>query len=96
MFHWIDSKIQVHALYYPFALLLLALVQHELRQAGLTLSIDRAIHHLQDIQEALILYTNDRADRVLSQMDPAQTEPADALSLEEPARRLGTTALSIK
>jgi len=96
MFHWTDSKIQVHALYCHFALLLLAIVHYHLRQAGLTISVDRAIHHLQQIQEAVILYTNDRADRVLAQLDPIQMELADALGLDDLARLMGTTPLPAK
>lgn len=94
MFHWTDSKIRVHALYCHFALLLLAIVQHQLHHAGLTICVDRAIHHLQQIQEALVLYTNGQTDRVLSQMDPIQNELAQTLGLDQLARQMGTTPLT--
>jgi len=93
MYHWTDSKVRVHALYCYFALLLLAIVQRSLRQAGLSIDIDRAIHALQGIQETLVVYGNGAADRVLSEMDERQLRIAEALGLQELARQMGTTVL---
>lgn len=94
MFHWTDSKIQVHALYCFFALLLLAILRRELRAAGLPMSVDRAVHRLGKIEETLLLYTDGNADRVLTEMDDTQQRLAEALGLAALAEELGTTVLT--
>lgn len=94
MFHWTDSKIRVHALYCFLALLLLAILRLELREAGLHISVDRALDRLTKIQETLVVYTNGAADRVLTEMDDTQQQLAQALGLFDLARELGTTVLS--
>lgn len=93
MYHWTDSKIRVHALYCHFALLMLAIVQKTLREAGLCLDIDRAIHQLQLIDEALVVYTDGRADRILTDMNPLQQRLVQTLGLDQLARTMGTTIL---
>jgi transposase len=93
MGHWTDSKIQVHALYCYFALLLLAILQKQLEEAGITLRADRAIDQLRMIQETLIIYTNGSADRVLSQRDETQEQLLQALGLPAIAEAMGTTVL---
>jgi len=94
MFHWTDSKIRVHSLYCFFALLLLAVLRLELREAGLRIHIDRAIRRLRALDETLVVYADGGADRVLTDMDPTQRELADALDLAELASALGTTVLA--
>jgi transposase len=56
MFHWTDSKIQVHAFYCVLALLLTSLLQRELARKGEQISINRMLEELGDIQETLIVY----------------------------------------
>jgi transposase len=56
MFHWTDSKIQVHAFYCVLALLLTSLLQRELAQKGEPLSINRMLEELGGIRETLIVY----------------------------------------
>lgn len=94
MFHWTDSKIRVHSLYCFLALLLLAILRLELREAGLRIHIDRAIRRLRALDETLVVYADGSADRVLTEMDPTQHELAHALGLAELARELGTTVLA--
>ncbi len=93
MGHWTDSKIRVHALYCYFALLLLAILQKQLDEAGITMRADRAIDQLRMIQETMIIYTNGSADRVLSQRDETQEQLLQALGLEAIAEKMGTTVL---
>jgi transposase len=54
MFHWTDSKIQVHAFYCVLALLLTSLLQRELAQKGEPLSINRMLEELGGIRETLM------------------------------------------
>lgn len=93
MFHWTDSKIRVHALYCFFALLLLAILRLELRQAGIHMNLDRAVARLRNIEEALVVYTNGSVDRVLTDRDDTQEALAQALGLHQLAEELGTTVL---
>jgi transposase len=93
MRHWTDSKIRVHAFYCYLALLLLAILQRQLQDAGLTLSVDRCIDRLKAVQETLVIYTNGASERVLSERDTLQDELFHALGLGPIAERLGTTML---
>jgi len=56
MFHWTDSKIQVHAFYCVLALLLTSLLQRELARKGEPLSINRMLEELGGIRETLVVY----------------------------------------
>ena len=56
MFHWTDSKIQVHAFYCVLALLLTSLLQRELAGKGEPLSINRMLEELGGIRETLVVY----------------------------------------
>ncbi len=63
MFHWTDSKIQVHAFYCVLALLLTSLLQRELAQKGELLSINRMLEELGGIRETLIVYPRCQGQR---------------------------------
>jgi transposase len=63
MFHWTDSKIQVHAFYCVLALLLSALLQRELARQGEELSVNRILQELGAIQETLIVYPRRQGQR---------------------------------
>jgi len=93
MFHWTDSKMRVHALYCFFALLLLAILRLQLREAGMTMNVGRAVERLAKIRETVVVYANGATDRVLTEMDEAQEELAEALRLTDLAETLGTTVL---
>jgi len=93
LYHWTDSKIRVHALYCYFSLLLLSILQLKLQEGGLTLSTDHCVSRLQKIQEALVVYTNGSAERVLTDLDDSQQSLAQTLGLFDLARQMGTTLL---
>jgi transposase len=93
MYHWTDSKVRGHALYCHLALLLLAILQFQLRQAGLNWRADRCLKHLARIQETPVLYTNGAAERVLSHLDPEQEELDEVLAVTALANQMGTTLL---
>jgi transposase len=63
MFHWTDSKIQVHAFYCVLALLLTSLLQRELAGKGEPLSINRMLGELGDIRETLVVYPRRQGQR---------------------------------
>ena len=71
MFHWTDSKIQVHAFYCVLALLLTSLLQRELARRGERLSINRMLEELGGIRETLVVYPR----------RPGQRQPATATCL---------------
>jgi len=66
MFHWTDSKIQVHAFYCVLALLLTSLLQRELAQKGEPLSINRMLEELGGIRETLVVYPRRQGQRQAS------------------------------
>jgi transposase len=63
MFHWTDSKIQVHAFYCVLALLLTSLLQRELARQGEPLSINRMLEELAGIRETLVVYPRRQGQR---------------------------------
>jgi len=93
MYHWTDSKVRVHALYCYLALLLLSILKLKLREADLTLSVQRAVQQLESIEEALVVYRNRTADRVLSEMSSEQRTLAGSIGLLDLAKKMGTTVL---
>ena len=66
MFHWTDSKIQVHAFYCVLALLLTSLLQREVARKGEPLSINRLLEELGGIRETLVVYPRRQGQRQAS------------------------------
>lgn len=63
MYHWTDSKIQVHAFYCVLALLITSLLQRELARKGEALSINRMLEELGGIRETLVVYPRRQGQR---------------------------------
>ncbi len=63
MYHWTDSKIQVHAFYCVLALLLTSLLQRELARRGEERSVNSILEQLGGIQETLIVYPRRQGQR---------------------------------
>jgi transposase len=88
MFHWTDSKIQVHAFYCVLALLLTSLLQRELARSGLQLSINHMLEELAGIRETLIVYPRRQGQRqfptatCLTRMSASQQRLFSALELQ--------------
>jgi transposase len=88
MFHWTDSKIQVHAFYCVLALLLTSLLQRELAQKGEPLSINRMLEQLGGIRETLVVYPRRQGQRqaatatCLTRMTALQQRLFSLLSLQ--------------
>ena len=89
MFHWTDSKIQVHAFYCVLALLLTSLLQRELAGRGEHLSINRMLEELGGIRETLIIYPRRPGQRkhdtanCLTRMSALQQRLFSRLGLEK-------------
>jgi len=87
MFHWTDSKIQVHAFYCVLALLLTSLLQRELAGHDLKLSINSMLEELAAIRETLIVYPRRQGQRqfptatCLTRMNPLQQRLFSVLNL---------------
>ena len=88
MFHWTDSKIQVHAFYCVLALMLSSLLQRCLYHKNLDLSIPRILELLGGIQQTTVIFeppTGARKPRLatcLSTKSPEQQPLFDALDLK--------------
>jgi len=88
MFHWTDSKIQVHAFYCVLALMLSSLLQRTLHQRGIDLSLPRMLERLGDIKETAVLYPPKAGHRqpqvayCLSTLDDEQQSLFDKLDLK--------------
>lgn len=88
MFHWTDSKIQVHAFYCVLALLLASLLQRELARKGESLSINRMLEELAGIRETLVVYPRRQGQRkfptatCLTHMNPMQQRLFSLLDLQ--------------
>src|ERR1035438_1655159 len=91
MFHWTDSKIQVHAFYCVLALLLTSLLQRELARQGELLSINRMLEELGGIRETLVVYPRRPGQRqfptatCLTHMNPIQQRLFSLLDLQRHA-----------
>jgi transposase len=94
-YHWTDSKLSVHALYCFLALLLIRIVVLRLQERHLALGVDLLLERLRGIQEALVVYANGTAQRVLTQRSPEQEELFVALNLRPLAEQLGNTVLNL-
>jgi transposase len=86
MFHWTDQKIRVHVFYCVLALAVARLMAREAERAGTALSVRELLSELGGVQETVLLYQGDRgrprAQRVLTEMSPAQRRLYDLFGLD--------------
>lgn len=85
--HWTDSKIRVHALYCLLALTLGGLLQRQLHQKGITISIETMFRELNDICEVQNFYLAEKMGRprsvtTLTELNDLQKQMYQALALE--------------
>src|SRR5205823_9728678 len=71
-YHWTDSKLSVHALYCFVALLLIRIVLLRLHERNLSVGVDLLTERLRGIHEALVVYANGAAQRVITERSPEQ------------------------
>ncbi len=93
-YHWTDGKLYVHALYCFLALLMIRMVCLRLQARPLSIGVDLLLERLQGIEEALVVYTNGAAQRVITERSPEQEELFISLDLETLAQQLGNTVLN--
>jgi transposase len=93
-YHWTDSKLSVHALYCFVALLLIRIVVLRLQERNLSIGVELLTERLRGIQEALVIYANGAAQRVITERSPEQEELFLALHLRTLAEQLGNRVLN--
>src|SRR6266849_341720 len=93
-YHWTDSTLYVHALYCFLALLMIRMVLLRLQDSTLSIGVDLLMERLQGIEEALVVYTNGAAQRVITARSPEQEDLFISLGLETLAQQLGNTVLT--
>lgn len=92
MFHWTDTKIQVHGLYCTVALLLRAMVGRQARQAGVDLPLSRLWAELEQVREVVNVYETRRGQKqpmrqaVLSKLTVLQKRLVEVLGLRAQSR----------
>jgi transposase len=92
-YHWTDSKLSVHALYCFLALLLIRIVLLRLHERNLSVGVELLTERLRGIHEALVVYANGAAQRVITERSPEQDELFAALDLGSLAEQWGNRVL---
>jgi len=88
MYHWTDSKIRVHGLTCVMALLYLSLLHRKLKNAGLAISLDRAMEALRAIRLAICYYPKSpQTVRKVCRLSSTEQELLTALNLQIEAVR---------
>ena len=89
-FHWTDQKLRVHAFYCTLALLVVNLIEREVRRAGVELGTKLAMRLLSEIHETTLVYPpaggkrgRPRVRARLADMDETQRQIFEALALAE-------------
>lgn len=89
-FHWTDQKLRVHAFYCTLALLLVNLIEREIRRAAIELGPKLAMRLLSEIHETTLVYPpaggkqgRPKLRTRLAEMDEVQRQLFDALALAD-------------
>ena len=90
-YHWTDSKLYVHALYCFLAMLMIRMVLLRLKERNLSIGVNFLMERLKGIEEALVVYANGAAQRVITERSPEQEELFISLDLQSLAKQLGNT-----
>jgi transposase len=87
-FHWTDQKLRAHAFYCTLALLIVNLIEREVRRAGIELGTKLAMRSLSEIHETTLVYPpaggkqgRPKLRTRLAQMDAQQRRIFNALGL---------------
>jgi transposase len=89
IYHWTDQKIKVHAFYCVLALRLCALLNRELQDHGIDISMNRMLDVLGDIKQVITVYPKkgdskkDRESFSLSKLSPEAKKIMEALGLDQ-------------
>ena len=88
LYHWTDSKIQIHGLYCTIAVLLRALLWRRAQRAGLSLSMSALLEKLSRMRQVINVFPSKRAGQpkpeqtVLTQRDEIQEKLIEILELQ--------------
>ena len=88
-YHGTDSPLSVHALYCFVALLLIRIVLLRLQERNLSIGVELLTERLRGMQEALVIYANGAAQRVITERRPEQEALFLALHLRTLAEQWG-------
>ena len=107
-FHWTDQKLKVHGFYCTLALMIVSLIERQIRRAGIEqdgqpLGAKLAMRLLNDINEITLVYPpaggrqgRPRVRTTLAEIDDTQRQLYEALRLNRsPQHRLGHTPTRI-
>jgi transposase len=89
--HWTDSTLSVHALSCFLARLLSRIVLLRLQDRHLSIGVGLLTERLRGIEEALVVYANGSAQRVITARSPEQEALCVALDVRTLAEQLGNT-----
>lgn len=86
--HWTDQKLQVHACYCVLSLLLVNLLQRDLHEAGLEISVEKMISLLSEIREVKMIYPANSRGKAkiitkITALTPEQAKIYSILGLEK-------------
>ena len=82
MYHWTDTKIKLHAFVTVLALLLVKLIEYQVRSKGIEISGRALVNELQDISESLLVYNSKEAEQKICELNTNQKEIFKILGLE--------------
>ena len=89
IYHWTDQKIKVHAFYCVLALRLCCLLNRELHDHGIDMSVNRMLDVLADIKQVINVYENKEENKktqktfALSRYTPEMKAIMETLDLEK-------------
>lgn len=72
LYHWTDQKIRVHALMCVLGLLLVKLLLYRAKKADLNMSLPVMLQELNDIEEIILLYPNNRIKKKIKRLSTVQ------------------------
>jgi len=72
LYHWTDQKIRVHALMCVLGLLLVKLLLYRAKKAELDMSLPMMLQELNDIEETILLYPDNRIKKKIKRLSTVQ------------------------
>jgi len=81
--HWTDSKVRIYALICVLSLLVIKLMVYKAKEKDIIMSSDVLCTELKDIREVLLLYSEERAERMLTTMSTIQKNLFNIFGLDD-------------
>jgi transposase len=86
--HWTDTKIRAYLFCCVMSFILIRLMQHKTRQAGIGMSANLLKEELADVYEILMIYQGGRAERQISTLSSVEKKLYDIFQLREIEERI--------